>query len=148
MSHNCAVNIVGLGLDIADYLHAQGVVLDPAADQTRGGDKPAVFVGPMPDQPDRAIGIIGPWLDSTDSDTNPLVRFMIAQRTEPWDFQQLTHDSGALLDALHRDQPFPLTATQRVMYCEQVITDPPIQDDNDRWRRVTTYSARLNPPAI
>lgn len=147
MRNNCAVNIVGLGLDIADYLHTQGVVLNPATDQTQGGDRPAVFVGPMPDQPDRAIGIIGPWLDSTDSDTNPLVRFMVAQRTDPWDFNQLTHDSGALLDALHRDKEFHLTATQRVMYSMQVVSDPPVQDDNDRWRRVTTYQARLNPPA-
>lgn len=140
---SCAIDFAGLGLDIAHYLHTQGVTIDPL---TGEGDGAAIFVGPLDDQPDRAVGIIGPWQDSTDSDTNPLVRFMVVYRSNPWAFDELTQDSQALLDALHRHQAFPLTATQSVMFCEQVVSDPPVQDTNHRWRRVTTYRARLNPP--
>ena len=144
----CIVDTTALALDIANYLHTEGLVRSPMADQYVDDELPAVFVGPLEDQPDRAVGIIGPWLDSTDSDTNPLVRFMVVTRTTEHDFMQLAEDSENLLRALHRDQQFHLTADQRVMYCEQVVADQPVRDNNNRWLRVTTYRTRLNPPSM
>lgn len=141
----CAHDYATLGIDIAEYLHAQGVTQN-VHEEPVDADQLAVFIGPMPDTPNRAISIIGPWLDNTDSNHSTVARFMIATRSEPWDIVGHGADCQDVFTALQRGEPFTLTAAQSVFFCERVISDPPVQDQNRRWVRVDTYSARLQPP--
>lgn len=132
--------------DIATYLAACGATQDPLAPQV-DDELPAVFLGNIPPEPDRAVGIIGPWEAAPDSMTLPKMRFMIVQRSAPWDLHGLHTDSTRVHRALQRpDHTFDLTAHQRAAYCMRVVQDPPVQDDTNRWIRVTTYEARLMPP--
>ena len=143
---SCAYDHADFGQHVAKYLYTQGTVLNPEADQM-AGNLPAVFLGGWDDKPDRAINIVGPWQNNDDSETNPVVRFMVAVRSDPWDMNQLIDDSQNIFQALHHpDHPLQLTAQQEVMYCKRVISDPLAQDQNRRWIRVDTYTARLQPP--
>lgn len=145
MSH-CVPDPVTLPIHIAQYLHAQGVtqnVMDPQED----GDLPGVFVGQMADTPNRAVSIIGPWSSEEDSDHSTPARFMVAIRSEPWDIIGHAEDCETIHNLLERDEQFPLTATQHVMFCHRVVSDPPVQDNNRRWVRVSTYQTRLHPPS-
>lgn len=142
----CAHDYATLGIDIAEYLHTQGVTQNINQEQV-DADQLAVFIGPMPDTPNRAVSIIGPWLDRSDSDNSTTARFMISTRSEPWDIVGHGTDCQNIVSALHRpNTAFNLTAKQAVFHCEQVISDPPVQDQNRRWIRVDTYTTRLQPP--
>lgn len=141
----CAHDYATLGIDIAEYLHAQGVTQSVHEEQVDAAQL-AVFVGPMADQPNRSISIIGPWIDNPDSNHSTNARFMIATRSDEWDIVGHGTDCQDVLTALHRDEPFTLTADQSVFFCQRVISDPPVQDQNRRWVRVDTYSTRLQPP--
>lgn len=143
---NCPPDTPGVLVDLAHYLHAQGVVRDPMTDQAGTSPLPSIWVGGLHPTPDHAVSVIGPWQNTTDSDTNPLIRFMVVVRSTPDDLAQVIDTSQKVHTALHREQPFDLTARQSVMFCERVISDPPMQDENRRWRRVTTYEARLHLP--
>lgn len=137
-----------LTLAVAEYLHEVGAVQDPNAVADPHGELPAIILGNLPPEPDRHVGIIGPWNTSTDSLTVPQLRFFIVQRTDPWAVAQLASDGEQIYRALERpDHAFNLTAQQRVAYCRRVVSDPPTQDANRRWTRISTYEVRALPPA-
>lgn len=142
----CPPDHTGLALDILDYLHQRGVVRDPDGDQRdpAPGEAglPACFFGGWDDEPDHAVTIIGPYNTSTDSDTNPILEFTVAVRTDPWDGTQLMHTAQAIRAALTIKTRRYLTAQQAVLFCERIRVDAPVRDDNDRWRLATTYQLR------
>lgn len=129
--------------DLALYLHDAGV--GEVSDETREltGSHPPIFLDDLPDAPDEAIGIYGPMVPSADSVTNPLVRFLILHRTSTR--AGLAPLAQSTFEALHRPYGFRLTADRAVMYCARVTFDPPVMDQNGRWRRVDTYEARIRP---
>lgn len=148
----CPPDFTGFVLDILHHLHQRGVIRDPDQDQQtppRGEELlPASFLGGMEDQPDHAITIIGPYNQSQDSLTNPILEFTIGIRTNPFDFDQLTITAQQVRTALHHPTRAGLTAAQSVMYCERVRVDAPMRDANDRWLMAHTYQARPFNPTI
>lgn len=135
-----------LGVHVIRYLAAQGVVADPEGDQrAAGGTLPAVYLGDMEDEPDRAVAFIGPWI-TQDDEGNPAVRFFLVGRGTPGDPLGPMVDLEAAHRALWHTSRFELTAGYDLAYCERVITDPPVPDENGRSRRVDTYQARLRVP--
>ena len=137
-----------LGLDVARYLAARGVVRDPEDDQQAPGDLPAVVLGQLHElEGGEAVGVIGPWEVTRDlTDSNPVVRFVIVLRSEPWDYDGLAALTKAVFGSLHRRERFSLTAEQSVETRERIVSDPPTQDQNRRWLRAETYQLRLRVP--
>lgn len=134
---------------IISYLHEVGVAKDPYGDQVDDGELCPIFYGNIPQEPDRAIGVIGPWQNNNDSDTLPVYRFMVVHRSRPHDLPGFDNDAKLLHRALQRpDHTFNLTAEYRAAYCYRVVVDPPTQDNTGRWIRITTYEMRVMPPTL
>lgn len=137
------------GWHIIEYLAAQGVVRDPDADQEADHPLPAVFYQGLRGQAqaaDRAVAILGPWVTADETGSNPAMRFMVSVRGAPWDDDDTTAIAQAVADALQHDEVFSLTADRELAYCQRVLSDPPMQDENRRWVRVDSYQARARVP--
>ena len=132
--------------DLAEYLHKAGVTRSPTVDQTTHGDLPALFAGQMEDTPDVAVGILSVSVDFARDDANPLARFTLAHRGKPGDILGVEALAAQTFQALHNRPGLWLTATQQLLSCEQVITNPALVDQNRRWVKLDTYQCVLAVP--
>lgn len=132
--------------ELAEYLHAQGVCADPNADQRAMKNAPAVFAWQLRDQPDRALAIFNTTLDASLSDSNPTVRFSLCFRGPAEDQLTPVADAANAWNVLHDLVNIQLTATQQLLVCRRVVTDPPVPDSNNRWHQIDTYEATLAVP--
>lgn len=133
------------GLPFIMHLHTMGVVHDPMTDQSEADGVPAVYLGGLEDQPDRAVALIGPWVTDDDSG-NPRLRFMVVGRGVPGDQLGVGADMARIYEALWTEGDMRLTADRAVLYCVRVAQDPPMPDENGRYRRVDTYETRMKVP--
>lgn len=127
-----------LGWQVANRLHAQGVVTDPGDPQP---GEVGVAVNGWSDQPDTCVNINGPWEAQPDSETVPSLRFMVAIRAssqrEVWELR------AEVLAALRTGtRRYQLTADVDMLDCRRVVSDPLVPDVNDRWVTVDTYECR------
>ncbi|KAA8723212.1 hypothetical protein [Corynebacterium phocae] len=118
---------------------------DPTGDQVEDTGQPAIYLGDMADNPDRALALIGPWVDDDDC-SNPALRFMIVGRGAPGDQLGVMDDMARVMHVLWSNYPYLLTANREVAYCHRVANDPPVPDQNGRFRRVDTYETRMRVP--
>ena len=135
----------GLALQIAQYLHAAGIVADPAEDQTTTGGV-AVYCGGWEDTPNTAVGVMGVSVDHTFDDANPLARFTLAHRADPHDLATTEALAGQTFQALHDRYGLWLTAEQKTLSCTRIAANPALQDQNRRWVRLDMYQAVLAVP--
>lgn len=134
---------------IVEYLAQKGVVRPPDSDMRAEHPLPAVFAHSLRDaatDANEAVAVVGPSVEQDPTNSNPELRFLVVIRSNPWDLDGLHRIGQEVTDALHRDRQFQLTATRSLAYCNQVLTDPPVQDENRRWVRVDTYRARARVP--
>ena len=131
---------------LAAYLHSEGVCADPTSNQ-EDGDAPAVFIGRMLDQPDRAVCIFNVSIGNDWSDSNPTARFSLAFRGAPEDQLTPARDAARAMNALHDLTDIQLTAQQGVLVCRRVLNDPQVPDSNIRWHSIDTYEAVLAVPS-
>lgn len=133
-------------LEVAMYLHAQGIVNDPNSDQNVVTDLPAVFVGELPDQPDRAISIAVIVDDRDEDDANPAFTILIVCRGVPNDLWSLRELGGDVFTAMHDRTHFNLTANQRVLTSRRISKGREVLDQNRRWQRADVYRLRVAVP--
>lgn len=126
-----------LPLHIAQYLHTAVGLPDPMAPQD---GEVGVFVNGWVDQPDEAVNIAGPWEMERDSETVPVMRFMVAHRAP--DMARVWEMQTATFHALEQAWAFPLTARVEMRDCRRVVSDPPVPDQNNRYVTVDTYECR------
>lgn len=134
---------------IIDYLAAAGVVRPPTDDMRAEHPLPAVYAHSLRDAAagaHEAVAVVGPSVEQDPTHSNPDIRFLVVIRSAPWDLEGLHRIGQSVTSALHHDRLFPLTATRSLAYCNQVLTDQPVQDENKRWVRVDTYRARARVP--
>lgn len=131
-------------LQVAEYLHSRGIVADPHGEQ-RDVDT-AVYLNELPNDPDKAVCVFGVRRDHTANDANPTIRFSLAHRTEPHNPLGTEQLAELTFLALHDQTDIQLTATQRLIVCRQVVSDPALVDGNQRWVRVDTYQALMAVP--
>lgn len=132
-------NHTEFALQVAEYLHERGIVADPHGEQRE--TETAVYLNQLPNDPDKAICVFGVRRDHTRNDANVTIRFSIAHRGTPHDMLGVEHMTEATFLALHDQTDLALTATQTLLVCRQVVSDPALIDGNGRWVRIDTYEA-------
>lgn len=131
---------------VAEYLHANGIVQDPSAEQQTVDDRVAVFLRHIPDSPDHCVGLAVISENRDLDDANPEIGLLVVMRTAPWNHDQLSHLAAKIFTLLHDASNYRLTATQRVLLSRRTVRGPVVQDKNRRWQRADTYHLRLLVP--
>lgn len=142
-----APTITKVADSLAQRLHTLGLATYSATGAYTGTlTKPAVFIGRLPDTPDRAVAIAH-YNTAPEYEThigNPLMRFQLCWRAG-LDPRTVQNDADAAMLALHTKTPVIWPGNVHVLSVWRSITAPIDIDDNRRWMRADSYEIRLNP---
>lgn len=131
---------------LAEYLYREGVCGNPLEDVAASAGFPAPFAYIFQDSPNRAMCVTAVTVTNIVSDSNPEVNFTLMFRGDPDDQITPIGDAERAFHALHDLTDIELTATQGLLVCRRIVSDPLLQDSNRRWYRADAYRALLAVP--
>lgn len=138
---NCHYDDYGdLALELARWLHTEGVCQNPDATQNGYAALPGIYVDHMEDQPDNAIMVRVVDDDRTEDDANPSIILLIKVRATS--FEMVNRITAHIFGLMHDQVRIKLTTDTHLLSSRRVLRTSGDKDKNDRFQRVDSYTVR------